>query len=304
MIGDWVVRTKLFGRILCGALVVVAATVGPSAVAATPAPPINDAYLQSLNLNRPGSPLNRTDTLKDIRNTAGATVQTNILDPCGRAKCPHGPAELTNCHGVSYGKTVWYDFYPDADGQVRIRTSGFDNVIAVMPFNPKTALPDTGQATCVHQSHFPSEQLITPVQRGRAYTIQVGGVGNAGGMLRMLFDYFVPPAQRLTAQATLTAEQAASGLQLLGLSVATVKQAHVSVSCGGRCSPQTATGAANEKFPKLKGLKLPKGSKLTIEVTEPGAIGVYIQYDITAHSFVKRTLCLEPGSKVPQRSCH
>ncbi len=52
---------------------------------ATPAPPINDNYLNALNLNEPstphhrGTPLNRTETLRDERNTAAATVQSDIL---------------------------------------------------------------------------------------------------------------------------------------------------------------------------------------------------------------------------------
>ena len=68
-----------------------------------------------------------------MRNTAAATVQSDIFTPPQSG----GPAEVTGCNGVSEGKTIWYDFYPDANGLVRIRTSAeFATVMAVMPFDP------------------------------------------------------------------------------------------------------------------------------------------------------------------------
>ena len=86
--------------------------------------PVNDNYLSSLELNGPHTALNDSQTLKDVRSTVGATVQTNILSPCGLARCPNGPAEVTSCQGINYGATICYDFYPQADGDVSIRTSG------------------------------------------------------------------------------------------------------------------------------------------------------------------------------------
>src|SRR4051794_21614801 len=119
---------------LCTALALLA--LSAAAPAAGPPPPINNDYLFSLELNSQGHQLNSTDTLKDVRNTTAATLQSNIFDP------PHpnllGPAEVTNCHGTSYGKTVWYDFYPNANGIARIRASGFDNVVTLYPFNVPT----------------------------------------------------------------------------------------------------------------------------------------------------------------------
>src|SRR5271168_4027607 len=94
----------------------VTATTTAAAGAPEP-PPLNDNYLSSLNLNNPHTKLNREDTLTDVRNTTAATVQPNILSP------QPGPPELTGCEGVTEGKTVWYDFYPDANGFMRVRTS-------------------------------------------------------------------------------------------------------------------------------------------------------------------------------------
>lgn len=275
-----------------------------AAPASPPAAPVNDNYLSSLELNGPGTALNRTDTLKDVRDTTNATVQTNILDPCGRASCPAGPSEVTVCRGVNFQKTVWYDFYPNADGTARIRTAGFDNVIAVYPFSLQTAVPDASKQTCAHQSSFPSEELLMPVKKGRAYTIQIGGVNGVGGPLEFLFDFYPTPPHRLSAQSTLKAKALSSGIQLLGLSVTTARAAHVQVSCGRFCRSQAKTGQAVERFSGLNGVQMPAGSKLQIRVTAPHSIGVYIEYDIQRGNFTKHTGCMEPGSRKPQRSCH
>jgi hypothetical protein len=274
------------------------------APASAPAPPVNDGYLNSLGLNGPGTRLNRTDTLKDVRDTTSATVQTNIFNPCGRASCPSGPSEVTSCNGVNYGNTIWYDFYPDVTGVVQIRTSGYDNVITLFPFSLKTALPDTGEAKCVHNSSFPSEEMSTTVQKGRSYTIQIGGVNSVGGPLQFLFDFFASPPHRLTAQATLEAKQTSTGVQLVGLSVSAARAAHVNVSCGRFCHGESKTRRAVENFPHLKGVQMPAGSKLVIRVTAPHSIGVYIEYDILPGNFKKRTRCLEPGKRTPHKRCH
>jgi hypothetical protein len=285
---------------LSSALVLLA--LSAAAPAAGPTPPINDDYLFSLELNSQGRPLNSTDTLKDVRNTTAATVQSNIFDP------PHpnllGPAELTNCHGTSYGKTVWYDFYPNANGIARIRASGFDNVVTLYPFNVPTALPDVARKRCVHQSSFPSEELDAPVSKGRAYTIQIGGAGAAGGPLQMLFDFFITPPRRLNPSTTLKARATSNGIQLLDLAVATSRAAHVSVSCGRFCRNQSKFGEAVEHFPKLKNVKMPAGSKLQIRVTARHSIGALVQYNILPGNFTKIIRCTEPGSRKPRRSCH
>ncbi|MFZ0039960.1 MAG: hypothetical protein WAK93_01525 [Solirubrobacteraceae bacterium] len=292
---NWVISGFL---VLGAALAFLAVPVAAQA----PSPPINDAYLNSLELNGPGTKLNNTATLEDMRDTSNATVQTNILNPCGRASCPSGPAEVTTCQGISYGKTVWYDFYPNTNGTVQIRTSGFDNVIALYQFNLNTAIP--GQPQCVHNSSFPSEQMTASVQKGKAYTIQVGGVNNAGGPLQFLFDFFSAPPHRLSAQSTLEAKQTSNGIQLVGLSVQTSRAAKVTVKCSRGCRSESKTKQATETFPHLKGTRLKAGSKLKIYVTAKGSIGAYIEYDVTRGNFKKLNRCLEPGSSKPRKSCH
>jgi hypothetical protein len=323
-IGDLIPQIKLHRWIASGATIVAILLLGAYAAAAAPAtaplPPANDAYLNSIPINCVSVPpfkrcvpekmkLDRVHTIKDVVNTTSATVQSNIFDPCGQASCPTGPAELTTCHGVQYGNTIWYDFYPDADGTVRIRTSGFDNAITLYQFNDNPnsfsyLLPNVAHKQCAHASSFPSEELDAQVTKGRAYTIQIGGVNGASGMLQFLFDYFVPPPGRLQADSTLDARGTSNGIALTNLTVNTIRQAEVSVSCGRFCRPESKIGRAIENFSDLAGIQLPAGAKVIIRVTAPDSIGVYIQYTIEPSNFSKVILCTEPGSNKPRNTCH
>jgi hypothetical protein len=258
--------------------------------------PINDDYLNSLRLNNPGSQLNRTDTLKDVRDTTGATVQTNIFGPM-----PGGPAEPTTCQGVTYGATVWYDFHPDVSGLVRLRTSGYDNVISLMPFSETTLLPDLTARQCVPNLNTNIQELDAPVLAGRHYTVQIGGVNGASGTLEFLFD-FVPQIARISADATLIAQALPSGIRIKSLAVTAPKGTSVQVRCTKGCRTQ-AKAAKTVKFPNLAGTSLVSGAKLEIFVTAPHAIGAYIEYRIRRGNFSKVARCLEPGSRTPKVTC-
>src|SRR4029453_10217052 len=69
------------------------------------------------------------------------------------------------------------------------RTSGFDSVINVVPFNRTSFLPRFGRAQCANESSSTSEEFLAEVAKGAAYTVQIGGVGDAGGNLEFLFDF-------------------------------------------------------------------------------------------------------------------
>src|SRR5262249_35485337 len=98
---------RRLSTIVALAMLIGAGTTGAmTATAAAPSPPVNDNYLASLNLNKPGSPLDRKDTLRDERDTTAASIQPDILSPPSHG----GPAELTGCNGVGESGTVWYDF--------------------------------------------------------------------------------------------------------------------------------------------------------------------------------------------------
>ena len=267
---------------------------------AAPPAPVNDNYLDALNLNEPptphhpGTPLNRTETLRDERNTAAATVQSDILSP------QPGAAELTGCNGVSEGKTIWYDFYPNANGLVRIRTSAsFGTVMAVMPYNPTTLLPENEQRKCAVNQPTAAGELFANVQAGKPYTIQLGGVESAGGNLEFLFDYVVQ-LKRLQAEATLTAQPLPSGVRVVSLAVSAPKKARVEVRCTRGCRPQAKT-ARSLGFRGLHGAVLPNGSALKIYVTAKNETGAYIEYKIGHANFTKIQRCLATGSKKPER---
>ena len=156
-----------------------------AAHAAPPGAPPNDDYLDSFPLNQAGKKLNRTETLRDNRDTSLASVQTDVFAP----QSSGGPAEPTTCGSASYGRTVWYDFYPDVTGFVRLRANGYNTALSVVPFNRRTARPSFAQRQCFNDSASTTEEFFAKVAKGRSYTIQIGAVGDVGGRLEFLFDF-------------------------------------------------------------------------------------------------------------------
>ena len=290
------------------------------APAAMAAPPINDNYLSSSRLNEPGKTLDSTHTLVDNQtNTAEATTQADVFAPPRSG----GPAEVTACQGTGYGHTVWYDFYPDTDGLVQLQASGYDAVISLFTFNRSTLVPDLLQCSNALGTGA-TEKLLTSVQAGKGYTVQIGAVGD-GGPLTFQFDFLrdrdgdgvldnvdscpniaargtkrgCPP--RISADATLRAQPTAAGVMLLGLSVDAPHGARVRVKCSRGCRAQSKTASVG--FPKLAGSQLGAGATLSIYVTRPGAIGSYIRYRISRGNFKKIRRCLNQGSTKPRLSC-
>lgn len=298
---------------ICAGLLLVPA-------AALAAAPINDNYLDSLQLNPPGKKLERKDTLRDVRDTSQATVQADVFSP----QSTGGGAELTTCAGTSYGKTVWYDFYPDVNGLVRLRASGFDSVIAVVPFNRKNAKPSFGSSQCANDSSSTNEEFLAEVEKGKSYTVQIGGANSIGGSLEFLFDFLAdtdadgvlddvdrcPRTRgsgkngcpvRLRPDITLTARGTTDGIQVLKLKVKSSRKARIAVRC--RDCPKLVKSGKSVSFGRLRGHSLPAGSKLEIRVTRKGAIGSYTAYKIGVGSFDKLTRCMKPGSTKPRRRC-
>jgi hypothetical protein len=297
----------------CAGLLVLPATASAQA-------PINDNYLNSLQLNEPGTKLERKDTLRDTRETSQATVQADVFSPPNAG----GTAELTRCGTTNYGKTVWYDFYPDVTGLVRLRASGFDSVITVVPFNRTTSAPNFPESQCANESSSPSEEFLASVQKGRAYTVQLGGVNGLGGGLEFLFDFLAdtdadgvlddtdncPHVKgtggrgcplRLRPDITLTARGTAGGIEIVKLKVKSSRRARIEVTCRG--CPKLVKRGKRVTFARLAGRALPAGSKLVIRVTRRRAIGSYTAYKISSGAFDKVTRCMRPGSRKPRRRC-
>jgi hypothetical protein len=293
---------------------------------ASAAPPANDNYLQSLRLNEDGSRLERRQTLTDSQNTAEATVQSDVFNP-GPSGQPGsgGPPEPTTCQSSSYGKTVWYDMYPDVNGLVRLQAIGFNTAISVVPFNRRTAVPSFGSRQCADQSTGPAEEFLVSVRGGRAYTIQIGGVADAFGTLEFRFDFLAdtdgdgvldsedecdrsPGTRRngcpvrIAADVNFRAQPTPNGVRFLSFNVDATRGARVEVRCPG-CGRQVRN-ARKVGFPRMRGRSLPAGSKIVVRATRRRAIGSHITYRVVRGNIrgpVKR--CMNPGSRRPRRRC-
>lgn len=278
--------------------VAVAAFVAPASAQAPSCAneaPCNDSYLDSLNLNAPGKPLNDTKTLVNVRDITTATVQTNILAPSGT-----GPAELTGCNGMPEGHTVWYDFFPQFNGLMQIVTSAsFDTVIAVMPYNTSSLLPNNTERKCVVNATTNAQQLFVNVQAGQAYTVQIGGEGTEAGTVETEFNYVVM-FPTLHASAVLEARPLSNGIQIVKLTVSAPRKASVQVKCTHGCSSQSKGGGSSVTFGRLANAVLPAGGDLNIYVTQKNTVGSFIQYRIVRGNFQKTQKCLAPNSKRPE----
>ncbi|HEY1277426.1 MAG TPA: hypothetical protein VGF25_21135 [Thermoleophilaceae bacterium] len=311
------------------AIAISASVVGLLALAPAQAqtPSVPDNYMESFGLNRPGQRLERRDTLRAIQDTTTATTQADMFNPPNSG----GPAEPTTCGTTTYGHTVWYDFYPDVPGTVRLRASGYDTVLRVVPFNARKdpPPPDLDHSVCINdQGPNSTEELLIPrVRKGGAYTVQIGGVGNASGTLDFQFDFLAdsdgdgtlddvddcrtlagtrkngcPP--RVRANATLRALPVEGGLRILSLSVSAPKKSRVAVTCGRGCPSEVRRGGGKVKLRKIRGRELPAGSSVVIRVTKKKSIGAYIRFPVLDGNLgdrVERVLC--PGSKKPRTRC-
>jgi hypothetical protein len=307
---------------LSAVLTVLAVSCATPAVAQTPAPPENDAYLAALALNEQGTKLERTRTQKHETDTTNATVQSDLLNPPDSG----GPAEPTTCRGANVGKTVWYRFYPDVRGFMRVRASGFDTFIAAMPFNPQTLVPDLDSRLCFDGSTSTSEEAFIEVPKGGKFMIQVGGVNSAGAGLEALFDFLAdvdgdqvldeadrcrtlpgpapggcPP--RLRTNVTLRALPTAGGIEVVSLAVTAPRRSRVAVSCSRGCRSEVKRARSTVNFRRIRGSNLSAGSKIVIRVTRRRSIGSYIAYRIERGNFKKIERCLNPGSRKPRKKC-
>lgn len=256
-----------------------------------------DHYLESVALNED----DRNLTLRsrgDTVDTRGATTQSDLFVPGAR---PSGLPEPTTCGNASYGKTVWYDFIPHVNGDVVLQASAFafNPALRVITFDRRSFRP-TGTLGCATQRVSGLVQAeVKGARRGRGYSVQVGGLGNAGGVLE--FDLNFRP-HRVTAKARLRIRPRPSGVEIVSLVVRTSRRARVEVRCPG-CGRHAKRGRKTT-FGRLGGRRLRAGSRLLVRATRSDMIGSYLAYRITRGSFrdpVER--CLVPGSRRPRRSC-
>jgi hypothetical protein len=321
------VRRALLFAVLAAGLAVV-----PAAAAA---PPRNDNYLSSLRLNDASGAL--SERFGETVDTTEATTQGDLFDP-SREGLPFGGSgpEPTTCGAASFGKTVWYDFVPPTPGAVSIRTTGFDSAFAVYEFSLDTA--QLGKLiACENESPGPSEdrQIQRPLRAERGYTIQVGGVGGAGGPLEFAFEFFAdrdgdelfdeapdecltlpgipafggcPPVVRGASRVLVA--NVSGGVQITRLLVDRGDRgARIEVSCG-RCGPPVRArvrGGGTVRVRKVEGRMVRTGESIRVQMTHPrtrsgrfryGAFGRVVRWPITSSGLGRsRATCTRPGSR-------
>lgn len=292
------------------------------AAAAAQAPPRNDNYMEAVQINAPGTRL--ISDVGDRQDTRSATVQTDLLSPPRSG----GPPEDTRCDGASVGKTVWYDFYPDLVGLVRIRTSGYNSAVRVIPFNQADARPNSPEAFCSNDSDGSSEELLGRVRRGASYSVQIGGVNGASGDLEFLFDFFpdadadgvIDDADRcrgligtesndgcpdqVKASLSLRFVPARRGLRLTEFGVRAPRGARVEVRCSRDCPRVSGRVRARVlSFRRLRNVTLREGTTIEVRVAQGRLFGSHFRLTLRDGRFERVERCMNPRSRVPRRSC-
>jgi hypothetical protein len=152
------------------------------AAASTPSPPPNDNYLGSTRI--PAATHPNLQTYNDSQDLTAATTQSDLFNPdaTGQAFGGGGPEPLT-CHGTGYGKTIWYDLHPAVPESVEILTSGVPTAIAVYRWSPTTS-KIVSRVGCQVQKGSGTNDFVLPfdLQKGKRYTVQIGGLQTAAGV--------------------------------------------------------------------------------------------------------------------------
>ena len=307
------------------------------ASAASAAPPPNDNYLASTTLGPTQDKVYKQ--VHDTPDTAEATVQSDLFEP-DKDGMPLGGAgpEMTLCNGVPFGKTIWYDAHSKKTaGGAQISAQGFDTVIALYRYDVNNPAKLT-LLGC--QNSGVGETLnVEELQRDASYTIQVGGVGGAGGPL--VFDWlFLPdrdgdrvydetPDECPTIKGPTTEGGCPPRLSpsvdfsLTGLVRFTAakigllpKGTRVSVRCR-RCGVHSTLTVhrANRRVSlrALVGRTAPNGAVIDVVATHPkrrsgrfqfGAIGAWRRYVVRAGKLVgPQRYCMKPGTTRRRHTC-
>ncbi|MBE2319500.1 hypothetical protein DVA67_026270 [Solirubrobacter sp. CPCC 204708] len=312
-------------------LIAAAATLAVAAPSALAAPPVNDNYLASL-------PVDRVEFTNTVDLTE-ATTQPDLFNPSRDGQTlGGGTTENTNCKGTPFGKTVWYDLTPQAGGGVEVSAAavGFTPVVVVYEWSQANS-QITRMVDC---TAAPGGELRLDVEKGKSYTIQVGGAAATGGVATLSVDYFpdtdgdgeldgldkcqdvpgiarfggCPPELRVVPGVGFN-RTGGNGVQLSRLVVDRVpKGAKVVARCSG-CGSQTvrAKKTGTVSLDKLVGKTVRAGGSIEIRVTlgrtgngtyKFGATGSYFKWGVRANGLSKRTTrCIEAGTSSKIETC-
>ena len=312
---------------IASSLLAAAASMAAFASSAVAAPPPNDPYLAS-------SPIDRTEFATTV-DTTEATTQPDLFNP-SRDGLPlgGGTSENTACKGSVFGKTVWYDLPPKFSGGVELTaTAAFPVAVAVYEWN------DASQITRMVDCTTAPGPLRLVLGGKRNYTVQVGGVGAAGGPIAFKADVFFdkdddgsldeldkcpevagierfggcPPELKVTP--ALSWVPASNGVEISRLAVDRVpKGAKLVAKCKG-CGSQTVRAKKQGRvvFNKLVGKTVRAGSNIELRVTlaktgrgtyEFGATGSYFKWPVKASGLGPRqTRCIAVGTASKLETC-
>jgi hypothetical protein len=296
--------------------------VSAGAPAAFAAPPENDHYLAATALNAAGSEMPRDTVTSPTTDTAEATLQADLLNP----PFVGGPPEPGACGETALGRTVWYRFFPDVGGRVKLQAVGFDATLALVPFTSVDEPLPQGYE-CANLRDDTIETLEEPVERRTGYAVQAGGAHGAGGVLQVSFT-FLPDRDRdgltdeadhcprrrgtangcppkIVAGVSYKYDSAPNGARFRYLDVrGAPRGATVGVRCSRGCRRQRLTVRSRlTRIKSFRGRFMPAGARIELRITKRGHIGAYREFTVSAGDVKTTDGCLQPGSTVPRRSC-
>jgi hypothetical protein len=308
---------------MLGVVRTAAGLVLTSLVAASPAwaaPPENDDYLAATAFNGPGSEMPRDMVTSLPVETSGATLQDDLLRPPSFG----GPPEPNACSDIPLDRTIWFRFFPDVDGQVRLQAVGFDATLALLPFVSVSAPLPQGYS-CANLRDDTIETLTQRVDDGTGYAVQAGGAAGAAGVLQVSLTFLpdrdgdgvtdeedrcprtpgtangCPP--KIVLGITYKYDGAASGatFRYLWMRVAP-RGSLIDLRCSRGCRHQRLKVRSRIiRVKSFRGRFLPTGAEIEIRVTKSGYIGAYRKFTVSAGDVKTTDGCLKPGSTVPTR---
>jgi hypothetical protein len=331
-------------RAIVAALAVIGVALGAAPADGQPSPPPNDNYLASTIIPQAANTGMTEVTYTDAEDTTSATTQPDLFNP-DKSGLPFGgggPEPLT-CNGATYGKTIWYDMHPVVNQGVELEAAGFSTVIAVYQWDVNTSKIMSEVGCQVSMTALDDYVLPQELQKGKAYTVQIGGVGSgsqaASGMLDLTANFFpdhdgdgiydpldacpflpgvpkfagcpptIKPALSWSAVTT-------SGLQITKMVVNDIPggaRVEIRCSCGTRQVITSGPNANSVTATAFVGRTLPLGSTVEVWATKRasgrgqykhGAIGGYLKFVASSSGLGLPTKrCLMPGSRTPKKVC-
>jgi hypothetical protein len=304
------------------------------------APP-NDNYLSSTIIPQGSTTGMKLIRYHDTEDLTAATTQGDLFNPdqSGLPFAGGGPEPLT-CGADHYGQTIWYDIHPKVPEGLQLSANGVPNVIAVYRWSLATSKIVAPLGCQAAPSGAQTVNLPGELQKGDAYTVQVGALTTPTGPVSGSVAFsaaFVPDHDGDGVYDPLDACPTLAGILKLGgcppvvspniswnMSGQTLTQFQVGglpaaariivrCSCGVSQTRTVGARAGVEMMTALLKRTVPVGATVQLWATKRpsgtgtyrhGAIGTYLRY--TAHAgglSVPLKRCLMPGSLKPQRQC-